>query len=151
MNIGIVVPHLGSAQIGYSAINAINSLVANHYKDDLVLFFEQLTMPITQPQCATMCINEIMSFKGLLITTTLNTTAIALARNSRKDNKILFYLWDLEWMRPGKNAYLSNYKLFNSVDKVIARSVEHAKAIANYSNRTIDFILEEFNINEMIK
>lgn len=151
MNIGIIVPHLGASQISFYAIKAINQLVQSGYKDDLVLFFENLVPPILSPQCATICINELMSFKGVLITTTIDNTTNALAMNSRKDNQIIFYVWDLEWMRPGKNAYLYNYKAFQQATKIIARSQAHAKAIENYSNRKVDLIIEEFNIERIIE
>jgi hypothetical protein len=151
MNIGIVVPHLGPSQISFYAIKEINRLVAEKYPHDLVLFFEQLINPVIQPQCASMCINELMSFKGILITTTIDNTTMSIARNTRKDNKIVFYVWDLEWMRPNKNIYLYNYKAFNSVHKLIARSENHKKAIENYANRPIDKIIEDFNIEEILK
>jgi hypothetical protein len=151
MNIGVVIPHLGQSQIGFSAIKAINKIALDGYQHDLVLFFEQFTMPVIQPQCAAMCINELVSFKGTFITSTLNNTSMVLARNSRKKNKVVFYVWDIEWMRPGMNNYLYNYGVFNGVTKIIARSPEHARAIENYCNRKVDLVLTEFNVNEMIK
>ncbi len=151
MSIGIVVPHLGQAQIGFTAIKTVNQLILDKSPHDWVLFFEQLTMPVLTPQCAAMCINELTSFKGTFITTTLGNTSMTLGRNSRKTNKVIFYVWDLEWMRSGQHSYLHNYHIFNSVTKLIARSTEHAKAIENYCNRKVDLILTDFNINEMIQ
>ena len=151
MNIGIVVPHLGSSQIAFYAIKEINKLAAEGYEHDLTLFFEQLLPQLMQPQCASMCINELMSFKGTLITTTIDNTTMSLARNTRTNNRIIFYVWDLEWMRPGKNIYLYNYNAFKNVNKIIARSKNHALAIENYCNRTVDNILEEFDIKEIMK
>lgn len=151
MNIGIVIPHLGASQIGFYAINAINDLIAQKYQGDIVLFFEQVTVPILQPQCGTMCINELMSFKGILITTTLTNTDMTLARNSRSENKIIHYVWDLEWMRPRHNNYLENFRIFNQVNKLVARSENHARALSNYCNRTIDLVSPQFNISEIIK
>ena len=151
MNIGIVVPHLGASQIAFYAIQEINKLIASGYERDTILFFEQLVPQILQPQCATMCINELMSFKGTLITTTLDNTTMAVALNTRKDNQIIFYVWDLEWMRPGKNIYLYNYNAFHKADKLIARSQNHAKAIENYCNRPVNKVLETFDIKEIIK
>jgi hypothetical protein len=151
MNIGIVVPHIGSSQISFYAIKEIHKLAHQGYEHDLVLFFEQLTPPLLQPQCATMCVNELMSFKGILITTNIENTIMTLSRNSRSNNQIIFYVWDLDWMRPGKNNFLYNYRAFSESTKVIARSQKHALAIENYSNRSPDKILENFNIKEMIK
>ena len=150
MNIGIIIPHLGLGQSGFYAITEVNRLVEMGHKSDFVLFFEQVTMPILQPQCGTMCINELMSFKGTLITTTLNNTAMALARSSRSENKIIFYVWDLEWLRPNQNNYLHNFAIYNTVHKLVARSQEHTNALENYCSRKVDLISPDFNIDEMI-
>lgn len=149
MNIGIVIPHLGLSQIGFYAISEVNRLVHEGKKDDLVLFFEQVVVPVVQPQCGVMCINELMSFKGTLITTTINNTAMTLARNSNSNNKIIFYVWDLEWLRNNQNNYFYNFRVFRSVDKLIARSSEHQQAIENYCNRKPDLI-KNFNLEEML-
>ena len=151
MNIGIVIPHLGSSQTAFYALKEINRLVEQKYEHDLVIFFEQLVSPLIQPQCATMCINELMSFRGILITTNIDNTTMAIARNSNSNNKLIFFVWDLEWMRPNKNIYLYNYKAFNSVHQLIARSQNHALAIENYSNRKVDKVLERFDLEEIIK
>ena len=150
MNIGIVTPHLGLSQIGFYAISEVNRLVRDGYKDDLTLFFEQMTTPVVQPQCGIMCINELMSFKGTLITTTLSNTAMTLARNSRSENKVIFYVWDLEWLRPNQNNYLHNFQIFNLVDRLIVRSEGHAQAIENYCSRKPHLISPFFDIKEMI-
>lgn len=150
MNIGIVTPHLGLSQIAFYAISEVNRLVYEGRKDDIVLFFEQMTTPVVQPQCGIMCINELMSFKGTLITTTLNNTAMALARNSRSENKIIFYVWDLEWLRPNQNNYLHNFQIYNLANKLVARSQEHANAIENYCSRQVGLISPHFNIDEII-
>jgi hypothetical protein len=91
-----------------------------------------------------------MSFKGTIITTTLDTTLMTLARNTRKDNRVVFYVWDLEWMRPQKNNYQYNQNIFYRVHKIVSRSTNHAKAIENYANRKVDLILKIFNIKEII-
>jgi GTP:adenosylcobinamide-phosphate guanylyltransferase len=151
MNIGIVIPHTGASQIAFHTIKEINRIVNNGYLNDIIVFFEQLTPPIIKPNCSVMCINELMSFKGILITTTLDNTTMAIARSVNKENKIIYYVWDLEWMRPGKNIYLYNYNAFQRVNKIVARSSNHAKAIENYCNKKVNSIIEEFNIEEIIQ
>lgn len=151
MNIGIVVPHLGASQMSFSAISGINRLVEEKYEDDLVLFFEQLTPSVISPKCATMCVNEIMSFKGNLITTTIDNTIMSEARNTRKTNRIIYYVWDLDWTRPNKNIYLYNLQAFHKAHKIVARCENHKKAIENYCNRKVDLVSEKFDIREIIK
>jgi hypothetical protein len=151
MNIGIVVPHLGSSQISFYAIKEVNRIINAGYPDDITLFFEHLIPSIIPPKCAVMCVNEIMSFKGTLITTTLDTTLMSLARNTRQNNRIIFYVWDLEWTRFNHGDYLANYDIFHKAHKLVARSANHARAIENYCNRKADSIVEWFNVQEIIK
>jgi hypothetical protein len=151
MNIGIVLPHIGNAQISYYAIKAINNAIAQSREHDFVLFFEQITTPVIKPDCGTMCVNELMLFQGTLITTTLANTAMAISQSSRKANKIIYYVWDLEWLRPNKNNYLENFKTFNLASELVARSTNHAKAIQNYCNRQVSRIIPEFNLAEIIQ
>jgi hypothetical protein len=115
------------------------------------VFFENLVPPIISPKCATMCTNELPSFTGCIITTTIDTTSMAIAHNGNKDNRIIFYVWDLEWLRKNKNIYLYNYNAMVKAHKLIARSNKHAKAIENYCGRKVDSIMSEFNISELIK
>lgn len=150
MNIAVVVPHMGLSQIGFYSIKAVNKLIDTRYLDDVVIFFEQITMPVLQPLCGTMCINELMSFKGNIITSTISNTAMTLCRNSRVKNQVILYLWDLEWMR-GQQNYNYNYEVLNSVNKLYVRSQEHARAVENYRGKPVDGVLEELDIVEMIK
>ena len=129
MNIGIVVPHLGLSQISFSAISFANK------ENNAVLFFEQLITPCIPIKCATMCVNELMSFRGSLITTTIESTLMANELINKNVADHIFYVWDLEWLRPNKNNYLYNLKAYNCADKLIARSEEHADPIRNYCNR----------------
>ena len=59
---------------------------------------------------------------------------------------------DLEWTRVTGRDYENIVKPF--LDKnliLIARSEDHAKAIENYCNRKVDHIVEDFNIEQLIK
>lgn len=128
-NFGIIVTHLGSSQATYEAIKLANSL------DDAVLFFEQLVSPCVPVDCATMCITEAMNFKGTLVTTNIENTRMANRLVNRKQAKLIFYVWDLEWLRPGKQAYQYNYEAYHMPDVLVARSQEHVGPLKNYCNR----------------
>ena len=129
MNTGIVIPHLGSAQMSFEAINLVNKL------DNAVLFFEQLVAPCIEPKCATMCVNELMSFRGTLITTNISNTIMASKLINKSVVKHIFYVWDLEWLRPNKNNFLYNLQAYKAPQILVARSQEHVNPIANYCNR----------------
>lgn len=128
-NFGIVVPHLGSSQVTYEAIELVNSV------PDSILFFEQLVPPCIRVDCATMCITELMNFGGTLVTTNVENTRMANRIANRKKVKLIFYVWDLEWLRPGKQVYSYNYEAYNMPDVLVARHEEHVGPITNYCNR----------------
>lgn len=128
-NLGIILPHLGSSQAAYEAIKLANKV------ENAVIFFEQLMSPCLPINCATMCVNELMSFKGLLITTSISNTMLAHNLTNRNQVQLLFYVWDLEWLRPNKQNYLYNIQAYSVPDFLVARSEEHIGPITNYCNR----------------
>ena len=145
MSIGVLLPHLGASQASFLAIQEISKL-----KEDSVLFFEELSSPCLPVRCATICINELMSFSGTLITTNIRNTMTAASLVNRKQVKLIFYVWDLEWLRPGKNDYLYNLQAYNDVDVLIARHTEHIAPIKNYSNRE-PIMIEDFDLEEIMR
>jgi len=144
-NIGIVVPHLGSSQIGFTAIKAIEKI-----EDNKVIFFENLVPSICSLNCAKLCVNELTHFHGTLITTNIDNTILGLNLCNRKKTKVIFYVWDLEWLRKGKNNYLYNLQAYKDANVLIARSIEHAGPIENYSNRK-PLVIESFNLEEILR
>ena len=127
--LGIIIPHMGSSQISYEAINLASKM------NNAVIFFEQLVAPCVPVQCSTMCITEVMTFSGLLVTTTIENTIMAAKISNRKKLKLVFYVWDLEWLRPGKNNYLHNIAAYNLADVLVVRNQDHVAPLLNYCNR----------------
>ena len=136
-NFGIIVPHLGSSQVTYEAIKLVNSM------DTAVLFFEQLMTPCMPVKCATMCVTEIMNFRGTLVTTNIENTRMANKIANRRQARLIFYVWDLEWLRPGRNNYLYNCETYKMPDQLVVRSDEHVGPLQNYCNRQP--IVKEFS------
>ena len=128
-NLGIVVAHLGSSQATHEAIKLANSL------ENAVIFFEQLIPPCMPACCATMCITDVMNFRGTLVTTNIENTRMANRLVNRNQARLIFYVWDLEWLRPGKQSYQYNYEAYNMPDVLVARSQEHVGPLQNYCNR----------------
>ena len=63
-----------------------------------------------------------------------------------------FYIWDLEWIRNHGREYEKTIQAFIPKEiKLIARSKDHAKAIENYSNRKVDYIIENINIEKIVR
>jgi hypothetical protein len=97
-------------------------------------------MPINT---ATISTNKLISFSGLLITTTINNTITARNLINKNTTKLVFYVWDLEWLRAGQNNFLHNIQAYRAPDMLIARSTEHVYPITNYSNRQ-PIVIEDF-------
>jgi hypothetical protein len=144
---GIILPHLSYTQLAYYTIKQVNQLVTNNVLYDATIFYEQLAMPCTKPACSVMDINEIWSFNGVLISTTIDNTIISSkAVNAAKK---FFYVWDLEWLR-NKTDYIYNIQAYRANNiQLIARSIDHAKAIENYCNQRVSIVLPHFNLDTL--
>lgn len=128
-NLGIVVPHFGSSQITYEAIKLANSI------ENAILFFDQLVPPCVPIRCATMCLTETMNFRGALVTTNIANTLMCNKLINRNAVKLIFYVWDLEWLRPGKQNFLYNVEAYKIPDILAVRSNEHFFPLLNYCGR----------------
>ena len=149
MNIGILVRDLVPSQLSYFLIKNVNQKCSESVDHDFVVFFENLSGKIIEPNFGMMNTTEVWSFEGHLITTTISTTLTAI--KSMSPSQKYFYVWDLEWLRDlGKN-FEYNIKAFIDEDiNLIARSETHAKAIKNYCNRDVVGIVDDFNLEELI-
>jgi hypothetical protein len=127
MSLGIIVPHLGPSQIAYEAIK----LAQEH---DSIIFFEQLVAPVVPPGVPTMCVNELMNFRGTLISSNITNTLMAHKLINKNWAKLIFYVWDLEWLRRNKNNYMYNYQAYNIPEVLMCRA-SHADPLYNYCNR----------------
>jgi|TARA_B100001113_G_C21044582_1_gene593930 hypothetical protein len=150
--IGFLVNDLSASQLSFFLIKNLNDY---KQKEDLeaVLFFENSSSLAIKPNVPLMAINEIWNFDGVLISTDVNTT-LSLKKCFAPAKKI-FYVWDLEWMRniAGRTKeFESVVQAFNDESiQLIARSEDHAKAIENISNRKIKHIVENFNIEKLVR
>lgn len=147
MNIGIILPSLDANQLAFETILSINTILSNGTKNDYRIFFENLSPKIIQPLCSIMNITELWHYNGLLITTTLENTKLAI--KAIADTKIVFIVWDLEWLR-GHNNYIDNISIYRNPNIILlARSKDHAKIIENYCGRRPNGIIESLNFEEL--
>lgn len=145
-SVGLVLPHLGVSQISYYALNEFEK----HKELNRVIFFENLLSSMVIPSCATMCVNQLPNFSGTLVTSTIENTLLALNLCNPKITKIIFYIWDLEWLRRGKNNYLYNLPAYQKSHSIISRSKYHVGPIKNYCGRE-PTLIESFNLEEILR
>lgn len=147
--VGLLVEELSASQLSFNMIKNTNEYIENS-NVDFVAFFENYTSIFIPMSFASMCVNEIWSFDGTLVATSAST-AMSISKTFSSEKKF-FYVWDLEWIRKKDESFESMVQAFslNNVE-LIARSEDHAKAIKNYSNRDVCGIVENFNIEQLIR
>lgn len=143
MNLGISLSHLGLSQSAFNAIKLANKMFGTEH--DCVLFYRDMSMHCTKINAGVMTLSQIWGFKGTLITTSFYDTEFAI--NAIGPESILFYIWDLEFLRKEKN-YIKNLTILRNQDIVlVARNKDHADIIYNYCNRYPELIVNNFNFN----
>jgi hypothetical protein len=150
MKIASVVENLSLNQSNFFMTKTFNRL--GEHGIEPFCFYGDLTATGIKPNFATMNVYYLNNFyNGIIICNTINTLKIlkTINTNARK----MFYVWDLEWLRLNKSGVL-NYKetvdiLCNHNIELIARSENHASAIKNYCNRKVDYIISDWNIDEI--
>lgn len=145
MQIGILLPNLGPNQLSFTVLHQVGKITDNLNLVP-ILFQRDVVTPVLTPMCAVLNVAEIFSFKGLLVTTNLEDTYIALKNAKMTKDKIL-YLWDLEWLRNNKN-YLQNMELYNST-KIITQNKYHADAIRKYAGVNPIGNVEQFDLEKI--
>lgn len=148
MHIGILLNNIGNNQAAFMLINHINSIHFSTNEHVIELYYQEYSQPVTRVFCLINNIDRMISIRDTVIATDLNTLSYLKASTAK--TKIL-YLNDLEWLRY-KVDYVSSIRNLNNKDLIlIARSKEHAEAIEIFSGRKPDYIIENFNLQEIIK
>ena len=147
--IGFLVGDVSASQLSFNLIKNINEY-SEDSRDDFVVFFENSTSSILNPNFSLMSLNEIWSFSGYLFATNI-ATALSMQKCFAPKKKF-FYVWDLEWTRPhGRDFEYSVQVFLDPNTTLIARSEDHAKAIENYCNRKVKNIVNDFNIEKLVR
>ena len=143
MNIGIIFQNLNHSQQVYNCIKSINEIAEENYLDDYTIFFEHNTQIPIKPLCACMSLYDCWAFNGILILTELSQGYLLKLPLSKK----VLYAQNIDWLK--MYNYEENYKVYNTVDKLICRSNYHAEAIEKYCHRTPDLIEPHFNLKNI--
>lgn len=147
--IGFIVDDVSASQLSFNLIKNINEYSKDSH-DDFVVFFENSTSAILNPNFSLMSSNEIWSFEGSLFATNMFTAASL--QKCFAPTKKFFYVWDLEWTRRhGKDFEFAIQTFSDPSIELIARSNDHAKAIENYCNRKVKNIVSDFNIEKLVR
>jgi hypothetical protein len=138
MQIGIILPHLGTSQLSYLITQQVNRGDGKY-----VIFQKHPLPPIQRVFTSVFPISEITKFSGTLIGSDLDSARymINLTSPARK----IYYPWHMEWMKHG-NDYLSTVKTIMSPQiEVIARSQSYADQI-RIMNREPSAIIPDYDL-----
>ena len=149
-NINILVPNTGASQLSFFVIKELNSLTKTRPEIDSILFYENKHKNCLPTNFSVMQISEAWGQSEAIIATTLST-----ARKLQKipaRNKI-FYVWDLEWIRDSaKKSYEKYSNVYGDESlTLVARSEHHKLAIENAFNRTVEHIVSDFNMQNILE
>tara|TARA_R110000824_G_scaffold192331_1_gene374402 strand:- start:1115 stop:1573 length:459 start_codon:yes stop_codon:yes gene_type:complete len=147
MKIGALVNNLGSSQLSYYIINNFNK-VAGKGKVDPIVYCENVEKDCLFAKFPTMQLAEAWGQEGTMIATSLSTAKNLVSYPSPQ--KRLYYVWDLEWLRMPYD-YNPLLELFSSDSiEIITRCENHARVVENTFNRKVNFIVDNFNIEQIL-
>jgi hypothetical protein len=150
--LNLVVDNLFRSQLGRNIIYNVNTLKYNVNEDVVVFTVDQLPISATL-NCAVMNVGELIGQEGLIVATSLKTANIIKSLPQPKENK-LFYVWDLEWIRPyvqQNNAELF-FELYNNKHyDLVARTEYHADILRDNFNCDVSMIIDDCNMEDFLK
>lgn len=148
MNLAILLRNnFDFSQLSYYASMQINSFIKNHPSVNLITCCLNNTPQKFGVRTANVPITELNSFDGLIITTDIDTTMFA--KNLVRQNDVLFYVWDLEWLRAGNKNYFRNISAYRNV-LLATRSQPYAIELMKYSGVKTSLITNNFNIPQLL-
>lgn len=148
INISALINDLSASQNSFYMIKEFNKCIDN---TDLSVgvFCNRHCVPVIQPLFACRLANFLVSYNGIVIATTLEEAEIIL-KLPNKSSRYL-YLWDLDWLE--NPVFFSSAMNILRDDKlqILARSESHAKVIDNFANREVKGIIDNWNIDQVLK
>lgn len=148
MKLGVLLNDLGPSQVSYLFIRNTANWLGSHSSHDVIGFYADQVSPCIPINFSVMQMNEAWDFHGRLIATNLQTARRCLGFPGTRDR--WFYVWDLEWLRPGQRNYRDLAQVYRNPNlKLIARSEDHRVAIEDAWNRSVEAVIPDFNMERL--
>ena len=146
--IAALVDSLTPSQNCFYLVKAFNKAIEN---TDLSVgvFYNRQSVPIVKPLFGCSMVNFMISYDGVIISTDLKNAEASLKIANKADRYL--YLWDLSWLEHPTYFSRAMEVLRNKKIKVIARSESHAQVIENYANIKVCGIVDNWNLEQLIK
>jgi hypothetical protein len=143
--IGFVLRDLGPSQLAYALIRELNAASGC----DPYVFWEEPRRPCVTPRFACMPVVDAWSFDGPLVATTLSTANKVRAIPAASPK--LFYVWDLEWVRPQRKHWLQFQPVYGDPAlTLVARDESHRDAIESAWNRKVLHVTGSPNLEKFL-
>ena len=146
MKLGLLVDNLRASQLGYYVCKNTNAYLEQNPQADIRCYYESFEKTCMTPNFSTSNIIEAWDQKGPMLATT-ESTAQKL-KNFVGTKQRFYYLWNLEWYN---KVLPEDYVLWDSSIKLICRSYVHAQVIRNNFNREVDYVVDNFDIEEIME
>tara|TARA_R100000005_G_C4938785_1_gene164325 strand:- start:96 stop:557 length:462 start_codon:yes stop_codon:yes gene_type:complete len=113
------------------------------------VFCNRHAIPPIQPLFGCKLASFLISYNGVLISTTLEEAESSLRLPNKSDRYL--YLWNLDWLENPVYFSTAMNILRNDKLKVIARSDSHAEIIENFANIKVQGIASDWNMSQLQK
>lgn len=146
--IAALVNDLAMSQSNFYLVKAFNKLLDN---TDLAVgvFCNRHSLPVIQPLFGVKLANFLVSYNGVLISTTLEEAESSLKLCNKADRYL--YLWDLDWLENPVYFSTAMNILRDEKLKVIARSESHAELIENFANIKVHGVVDNWDMESMLE
>lgn len=150
--IGFLFKDLAPNQLVYQVIKSGNELLktTDHY--DLCVFYRNFSVSVLEANFATMTAYEAFNYSGIMVATDLQSASNIVKWPGPNQNKMYFYVNDLEWIRfRDRMPYedLANIYM-NPKLNLIARSDTHKEIIESVW-RPVTAVVENGNVFDFVK
>lgn len=146
MQLGVIVDDLGYSQLSFTLLHQVYKLSQN-IDNTVIIFQKDVVPPYMIPMCSVLNTSELFGFNGLLLVTSLDNLKLA-KKISKAAKDIIYYMWDLEWLRNNKN-FLENYKLLKDT-KIIVQNKYHYDAVYQYCGFKPIAVIENLDLNNIV-
>ena len=148
MKIAAVVDELGPSQKCFYLIKEFNKAATS--KDMSVsAFYNRPTVPVTKPHFSCRNTSFLSGYDGIAIASNLRSADTLL--QSHNGSKKYLYLWDIEWLRNPVHFPVACNILLDDRLKLVARSESHATIINHFCNKQVVGIVDNWNIDTLLK
>jgi hypothetical protein len=147
INVAALVNDLAISQKTFYLISQFNQCIDN---TDLSVgvFNIRASRPPIKPLFGCKNVAFLNAYNGVVISTTMEEAEISLKASN--NSKKFLYLWDLDWLENPVYFSVAMRILRDDRLKIIARSSSHAEMIEEFTNRPVEGIVDNWDMDQLL-